>query len=75
MTEQIDDAERKLVSIHSREAAEASALIQEMTAMVARLSREARQMRQEVAGLRNPGLAAVPSSVPRLPGVVPDAPR
>jgi hypothetical protein len=77
MTEQIRNAGRELVSIHSQEAAEVSALLREMSAMVARLGRETREMRQEIAQLRTAAVrtTAEPSSAPRLPGAIPDAPR
>src|SRR4051812_2594281 len=77
-TEQIDDSEGELVSIHSREAAEVSAMIREMTVTVARLVREARHMRREVARLKT-GTARnanpEPSSAPQLPGATPGAQR
>jgi hypothetical protein len=79
MTEQIPSAGRELIDIHNRESAEVAALVREMTAMVARLGRETREMRQEVARIRTRAAArtaaAEPSSAPRLPGAIPDAPR
>ncbi|WP_371598621.1 hypothetical protein [Streptomyces sp. NBC_00564] len=52
MTEQIGSSERELVNIRNGEAVAASAVIREMAATVARLGREARNLRHEVATLR-----------------------
>lgn len=61
------------ITISSREMAEVAAVVREMTAMVGRLGHESRQMRQEIAQLRN--AAAEPASARRLPDAVPDVRR
>lgn len=58
MTNRIGGETQRL-TISSREMAEVAALASEMRATVGRLSREARQMRQELARLKN--AAAGPS--------------
>lgn len=74
MTRQIAGREGEPIGIHVREAVEVTDLVQEMTLMVARLSRETREMREEVARLRSRKMAAAPSA-PRLRGGAPDVPR
>lgn len=64
----------ELISIRAEDAAEVSALVLEMAAMVGRLGREARQMREELEGIRKSRRTAADSepSAHRLPPAAPE---
>lgn len=75
MTEHIPDNEMGSTSIHVGDTDQVVALIEEMRAMVVRLSRETRELREEVAQLRTMASAAEPPSAPRPHAAVPDDQR
>lgn len=72
MTEHKPDNEMGSTSIHGGDTDQVVALIEEMRAMVARLSRETRELREEVAQFRTTASAAELPSVPRPHAAVPD---
>lgn len=74
MTKHIPDNEMGSTSIHVGDTDQLVALIEEMRAMVGRLSRETRELREEVAQLRTASAAELPSA-PRPHGAVPDDQR
>jgi hypothetical protein len=71
MTEHISDDEMGSTSIHVGDTDQVVALIEEMRAMVVRLSRETKELREEVAQLRTTTSAAELSSAAPPRGVVP----
>lgn len=71
MTEHIPDNEMGSTSIHVGDTDQVVALIEEMRAIVVRLSRETKELREEVAQLRTTPSAAELSSTPPPRGVVP----
>lgn len=75
MTEHIPDNEMGSTSIHVGDTDQVVALIEEMRAMVVRLSRETRELREEVAELRTTASAAELPSTPRPHVAVPDDQR
>ncbi len=75
MTEHIPDNEMGSTSIHVGDTDQVVALIEEMRAMVVRLSRETRELREEVAQLRTTTPTAGLPSTPLPHGVVPDDQR
>lgn len=72
MTEHIPDNEVGSTSIHVGDTDQVLALIEEMRAMVARLAKETRELREEVAQFRTTASAAELPSVPRPHAAVPD---
>lgn len=72
MNEHIPDNEMRLTSIHVGDTDQVVALIEEMRAMVARLSRETRELREEVARFRTTASAAELPSVPLPHAAIPD---
>ena len=74
MAEHIADDEMGSTSIHVEDADQVAALIQEMRAMVGRLSRETRALREEVAQLRT-ATSTAETSAPRPHAAVPDDQR
>ncbi|GAB7109514.1 hypothetical protein JCM4814A_78280 [Streptomyces phaeofaciens JCM 4814] len=75
MTERIPDNEMGLTSIHVGDTEQVAALIKEMRAMVGRLSRETRELRDEVIKLRAAASPAGQPSAPRPHAEVPDDQR
>lgn len=75
MTEHIPDNEMGSTSIHVGDTDQVLALIEEMRAMVVRLSRETRELQEDVAQLRTTASAAEQSSAPRPHAAVPDDQR
>lgn len=75
MTEHIPDNEMGSTSIHVGDTDQVVALIEEMRAMVGRLSRETRELREEVAQLRTTASTAELPSTPRPHGAAPDDQR
>lgn len=71
-TEHIPDNEMGSTSIHVGDTDQVVALIEEMRAMVARLSRETRELREEVSRFSTTASAAELLSVPRPHDAVPD---
>ena len=71
MTKRIPDNEMGLTSIHAGDAEQVAALIKEMRAMVGRLSRETRELRDEVAKLRATASPDERPSTPRPHAAVP----
>ena len=72
MTEHIPDNEMGSTSIQVGDTDQVVALIEEMRAMVVRLSRETGELREEVAQLRTTASAAELPSTPRPRAAVPD---
>lgn len=72
MTEHIPDNEMGLTSIHVGDANQVAALIEEMKAMVGRLGRETKELREEVARLRT-ATSTAETSAPRPRAAAPDA--
>ncbi|GAA3989151.1 hypothetical protein GCM10022232_23470 [Streptomyces plumbiresistens] len=75
MTEHIPDDEMGLTSIHAGDTDQVAAMIKEMRAMVGRLSRETKELREAVAQLRTTASTAEQPSVLRPHGVAPDDQR
>ncbi|GAA0290619.1 hypothetical protein GCM10009540_07330 [Streptomyces turgidiscabies] len=75
MAEHIPDNEMGSTSIQVGDTDQVVALIEEMRAMVVRLSRETRELREEVAQLRTTASAAELPSVPLPRAAVPDDQR
>ncbi len=75
MTEHIPDNEMGSTSIHVGDTDQVVALIEEMRAMIVRLSRETRELREEVAQLRTTTPTAELPSTPPPHGAVPDDQR
>jgi hypothetical protein len=75
MTEHIPDNEMGLTSIHVGDTDQIAALIREMRAMVGRLSKETKELREEVAQLRTTASTAEQPSAPRPHGATPDDQR
>lgn len=75
ITERIPDNEMGSTSIQVGDADQVVALIEEMRAMVARLSKETRELREEVAQFRTTASAAELPSVPRPRAAAPDDQR
>lgn len=72
MTEHITDNEKGLTSIHVGDADQVAALIEEMKAMVGRLTRETRALREDVARLKT-ATSTAETSAPRPRAAAPDA--
>lgn len=72
MTEHLPDNEMGSTSIHVGDTDQVVALIEEMRAMVARLSKETRELREEVAQYRTTASAAELPSAPRPRAAAPD---
>lgn len=75
MTEHIPDNEMGSTSIHVGDTDQVVALIEEMRAVVVRLSRETRELREDVAQLRTTASAAELPSGPRPHDAGPDDQR